>query len=134
PLLQRMQILGDIAQMQEIAEGADDGERFARRQLVEEGVELGGGLAVVAARGYGEPANRLDALEGLLALVLAHGLAEQTSKQAHVLMQAVIAARRLRPERVSGVRRRLGGARGERGGFRDLHGMRTSFGARARCK
>ena len=49
-------------------------------------------LAAMESRRIG-----LDPLEGLLALVLAHGLAEQTSEQAHILMQAVIAARMTPP-------------------------------------
>ncbi len=61
--------------------------------------------------------------------MLAHGLAQEAPQQAHVLVQPVIDARRLGARRVGGLR--IGDARGERGGFRDLHGMRTSFGADA---
>src|SRR5208337_775217 len=87
---QGMHVLGDIPKMQEIAEGADDGERLLGREASQQQIELLFGFSVaLSARRDGKAADRLDALKGLDAFMLANGLAEQASEQAHVLLQPV---------------------------------------------
>ena len=108
PLLQRMQILGDIAEMQKIAKGANDRQRLLGREVAQQLIELAVGLEVakvrcvgrsqmtpvpggraflgrlVAACGDREAADRLDALESLVALMLAHRLAEEPAQEPHI--------------------------------------------------
>ena len=62
----------------------------------------------MTARGDREAADRLDALEGLVALMLAHGFAEQPAQQPHIIVQPMVAFPRL------GLLRR--GGRGNGGG------------------
>ena len=89
-----MQILGDIGEMREIAEGADDGQRLGGRERAQQRVELLIGLHVaIAADGDGQAADGLDPLEGGDALLIAHRVAEQTAEQANVGEQRLVAER-----------------------------------------
>ncbi len=55
PLLQRMQILGDIAEMQKIAEGANDRQRLLGREVAQQLVELAVGLAIAKLHRVARP-------------------------------------------------------------------------------
>ena len=89
-LLQRMEVFGDVLEMEEIAESPDDGERLLGGQAAQQQIELAVGLDVaLAARRDREAADRLDALESLRTFMLAHGFAEEPPEQADVLMQRV---------------------------------------------
>ena len=91
-----MQIFGDIGEMREIAEGADDGARLLGGQGAQQRVEIAVRFGVVvAACGDGQAADRLDSLEYGRAFMFAHGVAEQTSEQANVLDEGFVAFRRL---------------------------------------
>ena len=78
----------------------------------------------MAARGDREAANCLDALKGLVALMLAHRLAEQPAKEPHVVVQSMIAFR-LRPLRRGGRRNGGGGSGGSV--FFDIHEVSRSL-------
>ena len=55
PLLQRMQILGDIAEMQKIAEGANDRQRLLGREVAQQLIELAVGLGVAKIHRLARP-------------------------------------------------------------------------------
>ena len=86
-----MLVLGDVGQMREIAEGPHDRERLVGRQAVEGRFELAPGAGLVVAmeadRGL---ADVLDEPEGLLALLLAHRVAENAAEQADVVAQRLV--------------------------------------------
>ena len=83
-----MLVLGDVGEMREVAEGPHDRQRLVGAQAVEDRLELAprAGLVVAmeADRGL---ADLLDELEGLLALLLAHRVAEDAAEQADVVAQ-----------------------------------------------
>ena len=83
-----MLVFGDVGEMREIAEGAHDRERLVGVEAVEDRLELapraGLVVAVEADRGL---ADALDERVGLLALLLAHGVAEDAAEQADVVAQ-----------------------------------------------
>ena len=81
-------ILGDVGQMRKVGERAHDRERLVVVEAVEDRRELAprAGLVVAmeADRGL---ADALDKLEGLVALLLAHRVAEHAPEQADVFAQ-----------------------------------------------
>ena len=77
----------------------------------------------MTARGDREAADRLDALEGLVALMLAHGFAEQPAQQPHIIVQPMVAFPRL------GLLRR--GGRGSGGGAAAAEALLSTF---MRCR
>ena len=83
-----MLVLGDVGEMREIAEGAHDRERLVGAEAVEDRLELAPGAGLVVAmeadRGL---ADLLDERVGLLALLLAHRVAEDAAEQADVVAQ-----------------------------------------------
>ena len=81
-------VLGDIGQMREIAERAHDRERLVVVEAVERRGEFAprAGLVVAVEADRGLP-DALDEIEGLGALLLAHGVAENASEQADVVAQ-----------------------------------------------
>ncbi len=83
-----MLIFGDVGEMREIAVGARDRERLVGVEAVERRLELAPRADLVVAmeadRGL---ADLLDQLEDLFALLLAHGVAEDSAEQANVFAQ-----------------------------------------------
>ena len=81
-------VLGDVGEMREIAEGAHDRERLVGRQAVEHRLQLAprAGLVVAMEADRGLP-DLLDELVGLLALLLAHRVAEDAAEQPDVVAQ-----------------------------------------------
>ena len=81
-------VLGDVGEMREVAEGAHDGERLVGGEAVERRLELaqGAGLVVAVEADRGLP-DLLDERVGLLALLLAHRVAEDAAEQADVVAQ-----------------------------------------------
>ena len=83
-----MLIFGDVGEMREIAIGANDRERLVSVEAVERRLELAPRANLVVAmeanRGL---ADLLDQLENLFALLLAHGVAENTAEQTNVVAQ-----------------------------------------------
>ena len=81
-------VLGDVGEMREIAEGAHDREGLVGAEAVEDRLELAPrGRLVVAVEADRGLADLLDERVGLLALLLAHGVAEDAAEQADVLAQ-----------------------------------------------
>ncbi len=84
-------VLGDVGQVREVAEGAHDLDRLVARQRIEDVLELAPGRnVVVAAKAHRVLADLFDAVEGRIALLLAHGVAQDTPEQADVLAQWVV--------------------------------------------
>src|SRR5216684_3095196 len=84
-------VLGDVGEVREIAERADDLTRLFARQPIHDLAELAPrGFVLVAAETYRCLANALDNVEDPLALLLAHGVAEDTAEQPRVLAQRPI--------------------------------------------
>ena len=83
-----MLILGDIGEVREIAEGAHDRQRLVGGQAVEHRLQLAPRadfvVAMEADRGL---ADALDHFENLFALLLAHGVAENSAEQTDVVAQ-----------------------------------------------
>jgi hypothetical protein len=78
-------VLGDIRQMQEVAEGPDDRNHRIAWQVVEDGFEFGSrrrvGLAVqVLVQLDGDLADALDDCKNIFALLLAYGVAKQATE------------------------------------------------------
>ena len=81
-------ILGDVGQMREIAVGANDRERLVGAEAVERRLEFAPRANfVVAMEADRGPADLLDQLVHLFALLLAHGVAEDSTEQADVAAQ-----------------------------------------------
>ena len=81
-------ILGDVGQMREIAVGANDRERLVGAEAVERRLEFAPRANfVVAMEADRGPADLLDQLVYLFALLLAHGVAEDSPEQADVAAQ-----------------------------------------------
>ena len=81
-------ILGDVGQMREIAVGANDRERLVGAEAVERRLEFAPRANfVVAMEADRGPADLLDQLVHLFALLLAHGVAEDSAEQADVAAQ-----------------------------------------------
>src|SRR5271166_4939810 len=89
-----MLILGDIGEMREIAEGRDDRERLVGAETVEGRLQLppGAGLVVAMEADRGLP-DLFDQLEGLLALLLAHGVAENAAEEPNVVAKGAVLVR-----------------------------------------
>ena len=86
-----MLVLGDIGEMREVGEGANDRQRLVGAERVERGFQLApGGRLVVAVEADRGLTDLLDEREGLLALLLAHRVAEDAAEQADVLAQGAI--------------------------------------------
>ena len=83
-----MLVLGDVGEMREIAERAHDRERLVGAEAVEDGLELapGAGL-VVTMEADRRLADLLDQRVGLLALLLAHGIAEDAAEQPDIMAE-----------------------------------------------
>ena len=83
-----MLVFGDVGEMREIAVGAHDRERLVGAEAVERRLELAPRAdLVVAMEADRGPADLLDQLEDLFALLLAHGVAEDSAEQADVVAQ-----------------------------------------------
>ncbi len=86
-----MLILGDIGEVREKAEGADQLQRLIARQGVERALQLlARGAVLVAAETNRTPADTLDRLERGVALLLAHRVAEDATEETNVLAQRQI--------------------------------------------
>ena len=81
-------IFGDVGEMREEAECADDLQRLARRRAVQRLRELATGCDIlVAAEAHRALANALDDVEHGLAALLTHRVAEDTAEQPDVVAQ-----------------------------------------------
>src|SRR5271166_712500 len=90
-------VLGDVGEMREIAECADDRERLVGGEAVERGFQFAPRAElVVAMEADRGPADPLDELESLLALLLAHRVAEDAAQKADVLAQRAVLVRVVR--------------------------------------
>jgi hypothetical protein len=88
-------ILGDVRQMQEIAEGPNDREHRIARQIVENGFEFGARCRIeFAVRALAQMhrglADVLDDGKNVVAFLIANGVAEQAAEQADVVSQREI--------------------------------------------
>jgi len=93
-----MLVLGDVGEMREIAEGADDADGLVVRQAADDGLELlARGLVRVAVEAQRGLADALDEGEGLIAFLGVHRLAEDTAEEPYVVAQRrVLVGRRNR--------------------------------------
>ena len=83
-----MLVLGDVGEVREIAVGAHDRQRLVGVEAVERRLELAPRAdLVVAMEADRGAADLLDQLEDFFALLLAHGVAEDSAEQADVLAQ-----------------------------------------------
>ena len=83
-----MLVFGDVGQMREIAVGAHDRQRLVGAQTVERRLKLAPRADLVIAMETDRSlADLLDQLESLFALLLAHGVAEDSPEQADVIAQ-----------------------------------------------
>ncbi|EXI64203.1 MAG: hypothetical protein AW07_04787 [Candidatus Accumulibacter sp. SK-11] len=83
-----MLVLGDVRQVREIAERANDRLRLLARQAVEDCRQvLAGASVIVAMEADGADTDPLDQLEDRLALLRAQGVAEDTAEQPDVVAQ-----------------------------------------------
>ena len=83
-----MLVLGDVGEMGEVAEGADDGEGAAHRQAAHDLLQLlARALVGVAMELHPGAADVLDQLEHFLAFLGAHGVAEDPAEQPDVVTQ-----------------------------------------------
>ena len=113
-------VFGDVGQVREIAEGADHAHRLLGGQVLQQAVQRAAGAAVLAgAEGHGELAHALHEIEGVGALQLADGVAQDATQQPDVLAQRVVlvGVRTLRALR-EGSGGRGGGRRARRRGRR----------------
>ena len=88
-------ILGNIGQLQEVAEGADHGLRRVARQWVEQGGEFGTrGLArfgvAIAGKAYCRLAHTLDNVKNRIPLLLAYRIAEDAAEEADVVAERFV--------------------------------------------
>jgi hypothetical protein len=83
-----VQVLGDVGEVREVAEGADDPGGLLGRQAIEHGLELGPrGLVLVAMEADRGLADALDQGEHGLTFLGPHRVAEDGAEQADVLAQ-----------------------------------------------
>ena len=83
-----MLVLGDVAQVREIAIGAHNLHRLRRCQQFENGLEpVARGLIAIAMKTNRSLADQFDEIEDLLALLLADRIAEKAAKQTYVVLQ-----------------------------------------------
>ena len=84
-------VLGDVGQLQEVAEGADDGLGGVARQRVEQaGQFIAGGRIAVAGEAYGGLSDALDNLKDCLAFLFADRIAEDAAEQADVVAEGFV--------------------------------------------
>ena len=84
-------VLGNIGEVGEIAEGADNLRAPGVRQAVKDCHQFGASARIfIAVEAYGGLADALDRLVDRLALLLAHRVAEQAPEQADVLAQGQV--------------------------------------------
>ncbi len=87
-------VLGQVGQLREIAEGADDQDGPARREGLEDALQLLHGRGVAApAEAHRAAPDLLDELEGGLTLLLPHRIAQQSAQQPDVLHQRQVLIR-----------------------------------------
>ena len=109
-----MLVLGDVREMGEIAEGAHNRQGLVGAEAVEHRLELAPRAElVVAVEANRRLADLLDERVGLLALLLAHRVAEDAAEQTDVVPQRAVFWRR-RPSALGRVRRPCGASPGER--------------------
>ena len=106
PAAQVVLVLGNVGQLQEVAEGAHHHLRLRLRQRIEQRGHAGARFGVVVPRKLdGGAPHLLDQLVQGLAFLLAQRVAQQAAEQADVVAQRGVLVQR----RVSGgVRRRSG--------------------------
>ena len=83
-----MLVLGDVGEVREIAEGADDAERLVGRQAAHDRLQLlPGGLVGVAVELDAGAPDVFDELEHRIALLGAHRVAQDAPEQPDVVAQ-----------------------------------------------
>src|SRR5215207_11692467 len=81
-------VLSDVREVGEIAECADDLDRFVARQPIQRGFQRAAGyLILVPAEADGALADAFDDVEDRIALLAAHGVTENTPEQTDVFAQ-----------------------------------------------
>ena len=84
-------VLGDVGQMQEVGKGTHHRDHRFARQSVEDGLQLGtGGGVGIAVETDRSLADLLDHREDVIALLFAHGVAQQAPKQADVVAEGEV--------------------------------------------
>ena len=84
-------VLGDVGEVREVAEGAHHVDGLVAGQGIQRGLQLAaGGVVLVAAEADRALADRLDQVEHGLALLGAHGVAEQAAEQADVFAEGQV--------------------------------------------
>jgi hypothetical protein len=84
-------VLGDIGQMQEIGEGADDRQHRVAWQLGEDSLQLGARVFVeITIEAHRILADTFDDVEDLATLLLTDGVAENPAQQPNVLAQGKV--------------------------------------------
>ncbi len=79
-------VLGDVGEMREETEGANDLGGAIARQRVQHRLEIAPcRVVLVAMEADGGPTNPLDDVEDRLALLLAHGIAENAAEQPDII-------------------------------------------------
>ena len=91
---QVMAVLGDVGEVREVAERADDVHRTVAAQAREQPVEIAAGAGVALQPiGDGELADLLDPLERRFAFLLAQHVSEDAAEEANVVDQRLVLLR-----------------------------------------
>ncbi len=84
-------VLGDVGQVQEVAEGAHDDDGIVVRQAVQQLGQFGARVEVIVpAEAHAQPAHVLDQFEHAAAFLLAHDVAQHAAEQADVVEQRLV--------------------------------------------
>ena len=84
-------VLGDVGQLQEVAERTDDSLRRIARQWVEQCSEFGAGSRVALPRkAHSRLAHTLDDVEDCFAFLFAHGVAEDAAEKTDIRPQGFV--------------------------------------------
>jgi hypothetical protein len=76
-----VQILGDVGEVREVAEGSDDSVRLAGRQAVQQALQLPSRrFVLIAVEADGGLPDALDQAKHRVALLVAYGVAEDFAK------------------------------------------------------
>jgi len=88
-------VLGEVGQVREVAEGADDADRQIRRQAAHDRLQLAARRLVgVAVELHRRAADMFDQLEHRFALLGAHRVAQDAPQQARIVAQRDVLLRR----------------------------------------
>ena len=95
-------VFGQVGQVREIAEGADDGDGLVTAEVLEQAVQRLAGVGILfQAKRHRQLAHPLDQLVGLAPLVLTQGVAQDPAQQANVVSQRSVFLRFGRASRLT---------------------------------